>query len=74
MLNLKGFPSEVNETKWDLILADAPTSYYERGTWRNDCHHLYRGDDCKKREDGEIEVHVHDVNRKVEDKFSMAFI
>ncbi|KAF5448102.1 hypothetical protein F2P56_028667 [Juglans regia] len=72
-LALKGLPSEVYETKWDLIMVDAPTGYYEEAPGRMTAIYT-AGMMARNREDGETEVFVHDVNREVEDKFSKAFL
>ncbi|XP_075633566.1 glucuronoxylan 4-O-methyltransferase 1 [Castanea sativa] len=72
-LALKGLPSEVHETKWDLIMVDAPTGYYEEAPGRMSAIYT-AGMMARNREDGETDVFVHDVNREVEDKFSKAFL
>ncbi|XP_030955376.1 glucuronoxylan 4-O-methyltransferase 1 [Quercus lobata] len=72
-LALKGLPSEVYETKWDLIMVDAPTGYYEEAPGRMSAIYT-AGMMARNREDGETDVFVHDVNREVEDKFSKAFL
>ncbi|KAK9286370.1 hypothetical protein L1049_014764 [Liquidambar formosana] len=72
-LALKSLPSEVYETKWDLIMVDAPTGYYEEAPGRMTAIYT-AGMMARNRMDGETEVFVHDVNRVVEDKFSKAFL
>ncbi|XP_022762715.1 glucuronoxylan 4-O-methyltransferase 1-like [Durio zibethinus] len=72
-LALKGLPSEVYEMKWDLIMVDAPTGYYEEAPGRMTAIYT-AGMMARNREEGETDVFVHDVNRVVEDKFSMAFL
>ncbi|XP_050209989.1 glucuronoxylan 4-O-methyltransferase 1 [Mercurialis annua] len=72
-LALKGLPNEVYEIKWDLIMVDAPTGYYEDAPGRMSAIYSV-GMMARNREDGETEVFVHDVNREVEDKFSKAFL
>ncbi|XP_022748713.1 glucuronoxylan 4-O-methyltransferase 1-like [Durio zibethinus] len=72
-LALKGLPSEVYEMKWDLIMVDAPTGYYEEAPGRMTAIYT-AGMMARNREGGETDVFVHDVNRVVEDKFSMAFL
>lgn len=72
-LALKGLPSEVYETKWDLIMVDAPTGYYEEAPGRMSAIYT-AGMMARNREDGETDVFVHDVNREVEDRFSKAFL
>lgn len=72
-LALKGLPSEVYEMKWDLIMVDAPTGYYEEAPGRMTAIYT-AGMMARNREEGDTDVFVHDVNRVVEDKFSMAFL
>lgn len=73
-LALKGLPSDVYETNWDLIMVDAPTGYYEEAPGRMTAIYT-AGMLARNREDGGFtDVFVHDVNRVVEDKFSKAFL
>ncbi|XP_038709417.1 glucuronoxylan 4-O-methyltransferase 1-like [Tripterygium wilfordii] len=73
-LSLKGLPSEVYEMKWDLIMVDAPTGYYEEAPGRMSAIYT-AGMMTRNREEGaETDVFVHDVNREVEDRFSMEFL
>ncbi|GAV63287.1 Polysacc_synt_4 domain-containing protein [Cephalotus follicularis] len=72
-LALKGLPSEVYDIKWDLIMVDAPTGYYEEAPGRMTAIYT-AGMMARNQEDGETDVFVHDVNRVVEDKFSMTFL
>ncbi|KAM7482073.1 hypothetical protein LguiB_006656 [Lonicera macranthoides] len=72
-LALKGLPSDIYEIKWDLIMVDAPTGYFEEAPGRMNA--IYSaGMLARNRAEGETHVFVHDVNRVVEDKFSMAFL
>lgn len=73
-LALKGLPNVVYDTKWDLIMVDAPTGYYDEAPGRMSAIYT-AGMIARNREEGaETDVFVHDVNRVVEDKFSMAFL
>ncbi|CAK9147314.1 unnamed protein product [Ilex paraguariensis] len=72
-LAVKGLPSEAYEIKWDLIMVDAPTGYHEEAPGRMTAIYT-AGMMARNREEGETDVFVHDVNREVEDKFSMAFL
>lgn len=73
-LALKGLPSVVYEIKWDLIMVDAPTGYYDEAPGRMTAIYT-AGMMARNREDGgTTDVFVHDVNREVEDKFSRAFL
>ncbi|XP_057429416.1 glucuronoxylan 4-O-methyltransferase 1 [Lotus japonicus] len=73
-LALKGLPSEVYETRWDVIMVDAPTGYYEEAPGRMSA--IYTAGMLARNRDkgGDTDVFVHDVNRVVEDKFSKAFL
>lgn len=72
-LALKGFPSEVYDVEWDLIMVDAPTGYHEEAPGRMTAIYT-AGLIARNRESGETDVFVHDVDRVVEDKFSKAFL
>ncbi|XP_039059720.1 glucuronoxylan 4-O-methyltransferase 1-like [Hibiscus syriacus] len=72
-LALKGLPSVVHEMKWDLIMVDAPTGYHEDAPGRMNAIYT-AGMMARNKDKGETDVFVHDVNRAVEDKFSMAFL
>lgn len=72
-LALKGFPSEVYDVEWDLIMVDAPTGYHEAAPGRMTAIYT-AGLMARNRESGETDVFVHDVDRVVEDKFSKAFL
>ncbi|KAL3843649.1 hypothetical protein ACJIZ3_001052 [Penstemon smallii] len=74
-LALKSLPSEVYDIKWDLIMVDAPTGYYEEAPGRMTAIYTAGMMARNRREGGgETHVFVHDVNREVEDKFSMEFL
>lgn len=73
-LALKSLPSEVYETKWDLIMVDAPTGYHEEAPGRMSAIYTAGMMARNREEGGETDVFVHDVNREVEDKFSRAFL
>lgn len=74
LLALKGLPSDIYDTQWDLIMVDAPTGYYEEAPGRMTA--IYTAGllarNCGSSE--ETHVFVHDVNREVEDKFSREFL
>ncbi|KAL9247014.1 hypothetical protein vseg_020486 [Gypsophila vaccaria] len=72
-LALKNLPQIVYETKWDVIMVDAPTGYYDEAPGRMTAIYT-AGLIARNREDGETDVFVHDVNREVEDKFSKEFL
>lgn len=72
-LALKGFPADVYDVEWDLIMVDAPTGYHEVAPGRMTAIYT-AGLMARNRESGETDVFVHDVDRVVEDKFSKAFL
>ncbi|CAN0890045.1 Glucuronoxylan 4-O-methyltransferase 2 [Linum grandiflorum] len=72
-LALKGFPSEIYDMDWDLIMVDAPTGYHDEAPGRMTAIYT-AGLMARNKEAGETEVFVHDVDRTVEDKFSKAFL
>ncbi|GMI83253.1 glucuronoxylan methyltransferase 2 [Hibiscus trionum] len=69
----KGFPSEIYDVEWDVIMVDAPTGFHDEAPGRMTAIYT-AGLMGRNREGGETDVFVHDVNRGVEDKFSMAFL
>ncbi|XP_044488904.1 glucuronoxylan 4-O-methyltransferase 1 [Mangifera indica] len=72
-LAMKGLPAEVYDIKWDMIMVDAPTGYYEEAPGRMTAIYT-AGMMARNKENGETEVFVHDVNRVVEDNFSKEFL
>ncbi|KAJ8768075.1 hypothetical protein K2173_021015 [Erythroxylum novogranatense] len=73
-LALKGLPREVYDTDWDVIMVDAPTGYYEEAPGRMTAIYTAGMMARNRKEEGETDVFVHDVNRDVENKFSKAFL
>ncbi|KAL8540965.1 hypothetical protein ACS0TY_002296 [Phlomoides rotata] len=73
-LALKSLPSVVYETRWNVIMVDAPTGYYEEAPGRMTA--IYTAGMMARNGGGGGETHVfvHDVNREVEDKFSREFL
>ncbi|XP_027347198.1 glucuronoxylan 4-O-methyltransferase 3-like [Abrus precatorius] len=69
----KGFPSEVYDIDWDVIMVDAPTGYFEGAPGRMSAIYT-AGLIARNKEHGDTDVFVHDVDRDVEDKFSKAFL
>lgn len=72
-LSIKNFPNEVYETEWDLIMVDAPTGFRPELPGRMSAIYT-AGLMARNRKQGETDVFVHDVDRWVEDKFSMVFL
>ncbi|KAL0825554.1 hypothetical protein Bca101_049231 [Brassica carinata] len=73
-LALKGLPEVVYETEWDIIVVDAPRRFHEEAPGRMSAIYT-AGMIARSRKKGETRaVFVHDVDRTVEDEFSMAFL
>ncbi|KAF9661557.1 hypothetical protein SADUNF_Sadunf19G0081100 [Salix dunnii] len=72
-LALKGFPDNIYDTEWDLIMVDAPTGYHDEAPGRMNAIYT-AGLMARNREHGETDVFVHDVDRVIEDKFSKFFL
>lgn len=72
-LSLKGFPSEIYDIDWDVIMVDAPTGYFDGAPGRMSAIYT-AGLMARNREEGDTDVFVHDVDRAVEDKFSRGFL
>ncbi|KAL1212471.1 Glucuronoxylan 4-O-methyltransferase 2 [Cardamine amara subsp. amara] len=74
-LALKELPEVVYETEWDLIMVDAPTGFNEETPGRMGAIYT-AGMFARRRKEvgGKTDVFVHDVDRKVEDEFTMAFL
>ncbi|XP_010471166.1 PREDICTED: glucuronoxylan 4-O-methyltransferase 3-like [Camelina sativa] len=74
-LALKGLPEVVYETEWDLIMVDAPTGFHEEAPGRMTAIYTAGMMARRRKDEGETtDVFVHDVDRKVEDEFTMAFL
>ncbi|XP_038989287.1 probable methyltransferase At1g27930 [Phoenix dactylifera] len=73
-LALADLPAEIYDREWDLIMIDAPKGYYNEAPGRMaaifSAAVMARG----RRGEGETDVFLHDVNRKVEKKFAMEFL
>ncbi|CAL0308184.1 unnamed protein product [Lupinus luteus] len=72
-LSHKGFPSAVYDIEWDVVMVDAPKGYFDEAPGRMSAIYT-AGLIARNRKDGETDVFVHDVDRKVEDNFSKAFL
>ncbi|KAF8065689.1 hypothetical protein N665_1164s0005 [Sinapis alba] len=73
-LALVGLPEVVYEMEWDLIMVDAPTGFHEEAPGRMSAIYT-AGMIARSRKKGETTaVFVHDVDRTVEDEFSMEFL
>ncbi|CAH8337427.1 unnamed protein product [Eruca vesicaria subsp. sativa] len=73
-LALKSLPKVVYEMEWDLIMVDAPTGFHEEAPGRMSAIYT-AGMMARSRKRGETTaVFVHDVDRPVEDEFTMEFL
>lgn len=72
-LTLMDLPAVFYETEWDLIMVDAPTGYFADAPGRMGAIYT-AGMVARARKHGETDVFVHDVDRVVEDEFSMVFL
>ncbi|KAE8693494.1 Glucuronoxylan 4-O-methyltransferase 2 [Hibiscus syriacus] len=72
-LALKGFPNEIYDVEWNVIMVDAPTGFHDEAPGRMNAIYT-AGLMARNREEGDTDVFVHDVDRVVEDKFSKAFL
>ncbi|CAN6458326.1 unnamed protein product [Victoria cruziana] len=73
-LSLKGLPDQIYEAQWDLIMVDAPTGYHENAPGRMTAIYTAGLMARNRKDGGSTDVFVHDVDRVVEDKYSMAFL
>lgn len=73
-LAITGFPSEVYDIEWDLIMVDAPTGYFEGAPGRMSAIYTAGLMARNRGSGGDTDVFVHDVDRVVEDKFSKALL
>ncbi|KAE8681277.1 Glucuronoxylan 4-O-methyltransferase 2 [Hibiscus syriacus] len=72
-LALKGFPNEIYEVEWDVIMVDAPTGFHNEAPVRMNAIYA-AGLMARNGEERETDVFVHDVDRVVEDNVSKAFL
>ncbi|CAN8239356.1 unnamed protein product [Cochlearia groenlandica] len=75
-LALTDLPEVVYETVWDLIMVDAPTGFHEEAPGRMSAIYMAGMIARGRKDDGKTAtaVFVHDVDRIVEDEFSMEFL
>ncbi|KAK8951499.1 Glucuronoxylan 4-O-methyltransferase 1 [Platanthera zijinensis] len=73
-LALKGLPEAFESEEWDLIMVDAPTGWVQEAPGRMGAIYTAGMAARGRRREGETDVFVHDVDRKVEDEFSRAFL
>lgn len=73
-LALKGLPEVFYSEEWDLIMVDAPTGWIPDAPGRMGAIYTAGMAARGRKAAGETDVFVHDVDRKVEDEFSRAFL
>lgn len=73
-LALKGLPEVFFEEEWDLIMVDAPTGWIPEAPGRMGAIYTAGIAARGRKKEGETDVFVHDVDRKVEDEFSKEFL
>ncbi|XP_074568639.1 glucuronoxylan 4-O-methyltransferase 1-like [Curcuma longa] len=73
-LALTDLPSAFYEVEWDVIMVDAPTGYVAEAPGRMGAIYTAGMAGRGRSAGGTTDVMVHDVNRQVEDRFSMAFL
>ncbi|ERN09918.1 hypothetical protein AMTR_s00013p00174150 [Amborella trichopoda] len=73
-LAIKRFPREVYETEWDVIMVDAPRGYFDSAPGRMGAIYSVAVMARRRRGAGTTDVFVHDVNRKVEKRYSEEFL
>ncbi|XP_027090209.1 glucuronoxylan 4-O-methyltransferase 3-like [Coffea eugenioides] len=72
-LAIKTFPDEVYNTEWDVIMIDAPTGYKAELPGRMTAIYT-AGLLARNKRFGDTDIFVHDIDRWVENKFSMDFL
>lgn len=73
-LVIKGLPSTIYDTEWDVVMVDAPSGYSDSSPGRMGAIYTVGLMARNRAEGGETHVFVHDVDRAVEDKFSNSFL
>ncbi|KAI0493385.1 hypothetical protein KFK09_023501 [Dendrobium nobile] len=73
-LALKGLPDVFYDEEWDLIMVDAPTGWIPEAPGRMGAIYTAGMAARGRKAEGETDVFVHDVDRKVEDEFSKEFL
>lgn len=73
-LALKGLPDVFYDEDWDLIMVDAPTGWIPEAPGRMGAIYTAGMAARGRKGEGETDVFVHDVDRKVEDEFSKEFL
>ncbi|XP_062182080.1 arabinogalactan O-methyltransferase 2-like, partial [Phragmites australis] len=73
-LALHNLPPEVYETEWDMIMVDAPKGYFAAAPGRMAAIWTAAAMARARRGEGDTDVFLHDVNRRVERVFAQEFL
>ncbi|KAL9245798.1 hypothetical protein vseg_019406 [Gypsophila vaccaria] len=73
-LAMANLPDLVYQVDWDVIMVDAPTGYHDDAPGRMQAIYMAGLLARWRRQDGDVDVFVHDVDRDVEDVFSKEFL
>ncbi|XP_062196902.1 arabinogalactan O-methyltransferase 1-like [Phragmites australis] len=73
-LALHNLPSEVYETEWDMIMVDAPKGYFAAAPGRMAAIWTASAMARARRGEGDTDVFLHDVDRRVEKVFAQEFL
>ncbi|CAL4988202.1 unnamed protein product [Urochloa decumbens] len=73
-LALHNLPPEVYETEWDMIMIDAPKGYFAAAPGRMAAIWTAAAMARSRRGEGDTDVFLHDVDRRVEKAFAEEFL
>lgn len=73
-LALHNLPPEVYETEWDMVMIDAPKGYFAAAPGRMAAIWTAAAMARARRGEGDTDVFLHDVNRRVEKLFAEEFL
>ncbi|KAF8656040.1 hypothetical protein HU200_060833 [Digitaria exilis] len=73
-LALHNLPPEVYETEWDMVMIDAPKGYFAAAPGRMAAIWTAAAMARARRGEGDTDVFLHDVDRKVEKAFAEEFL
>ncbi|XP_042395847.1 probable methyltransferase At1g27930 isoform X3 [Zingiber officinale] len=73
-LALVGLPDEVYEKEWDVVMIDAPKGYFPSAPGRMAAIYSAVVMGWGRRGEGQTDVFLHDVDRKVEKAFALEFL
>ncbi|CAL9165184.1 unnamed protein product [Musa hybrid cultivar] len=73
-LALVGLPREVYEREWDVVMIDAPKGYFPSAPGRMAAIYSAKVMARGRRGEGDTDVFLHDVDRKVEKAYALEFL